>query len=252
MPGVAEAIRRLRAAGYRAIMVTNQPGIARGHFTEAELADFHECLQRDLARSGARLDGIYFCPYSNGDDAVVDKYRAASDLQKPRPGMLRRAAADMELDLSRSWMIGSSPEDIEAGKAAGCRTIFVGDLQQAPDAEPNHLAKDLSAAVDIIEQADNGMEPVARALVRSGQASEDLLTRILERLDRDQRDGMYQDFSLAKLGAGVAQVMALAAFIWGIFAALSPDSVDVAFVRLVAAVFLQLLTLTFLLAHQHS
>lgn len=123
--GAAEAVARLRGAGYLVIVVTNQSGIARGKITEAQIAAVHERLRELLRRAGTDLDAIYYCPYLDGPDAVVAQYRRDSDLRKPRPGMLLQAAREMEIDLSRSWMIGDEARDAQAGRAAGCRTILL-------------------------------------------------------------------------------------------------------------------------------
>ncbi len=133
LPGAAAAVRRLREAGYRVVVVSNQSGVARGLFSEAQLASIHARLGELLAGEGTRLDAIYYCPYLDGPDAVVERYRRTSELRKPSPGMLLQAAADLAIDLRRSWMVGDGQRDIEAGRRAGCRTVLIESGGQRPE-----------------------------------------------------------------------------------------------------------------------
>ncbi len=150
LPGAAGAVSALREAGYSIVVVTNQSGIARGYLTEQELANVHERMKQLLRAEGATLDAIYYCPYFDGPAAVVGQYRRDSDLRKPRPGMLLKAAQEHDLTLSASWMIGDSERDIEAGRAAGCRTILIGDDRANRLARAEFTAQDLAAAAAII------------------------------------------------------------------------------------------------------
>src|SRR5688500_3115772 len=113
-PDVAEGLATLRAHGFKTVIVTNQSGIGRGYFTEADYRAVHGRLVELLA-PGA-IDAVYFC---------AEHPDTASERRKPGPGMLLEAAADLSLDLSRSWMIGDRVGDIEAGRRAGCRTILL-------------------------------------------------------------------------------------------------------------------------------
>ncbi|MBI3824089.1 MAG: HAD family hydrolase [Planctomycetes bacterium] len=110
LPGAAQAVRLLRAAGFACVVVTNQSAIGRGMITEAELDVIHGEMLRQLGEAGAVLDGVYFCPH-------VDDHPE----RKPAPGLLLRAAAELQLDLAASWMIGDSLRDILAGQNAGCK-----------------------------------------------------------------------------------------------------------------------------------
>lgn len=123
LPGVEQAIKSLQAAGYKIVVVTNQSGVARGLITEAGLEKIHDELRRQLAAKEAYLDAIYYCPFH--PEGTVEEFAKESELRKPRPGMLLKAASEMDLDLARSWMVGDSPRDIEAGQRAGCRTVRV-------------------------------------------------------------------------------------------------------------------------------
>ena len=123
LPGVGEAIRRLNRAGLAVVVATNQSGLARGYFPESLLKAVHEKLRNELARAGARLDGIHVCPHL--PEAKVAAFRRDCDCRKPKPGLLLRAAADLGLDLSRSYMVGDRYQDIRCGLAAGTKTVLV-------------------------------------------------------------------------------------------------------------------------------
>ncbi|MCB9851575.1 MAG: HAD-IIIA family hydrolase [Phycisphaerales bacterium] len=150
LPGVPDAVKRLREAGFVVVIVTNQSGVARGYFTENELRIVHERLQELLAEKGAAVDAIYYCPFLPGRAAVVEEYRDDSELRKPKPGMILKAAEDMRLDVTQSWMVGDSARDVQAGNAAGCRTILLGSGATDPDARPHHTMSNFPAAADFI------------------------------------------------------------------------------------------------------
>ena len=150
----AVAIAGVRALGYRTVIVSNQAGVGRGFFTEADVRAVNARLDQLLRsiRPDAIIDAHYFCPFHR--DAVVPAYRRDSELRKPRPGMLLQAARELDLDLQKSWMIGDTSKDIEAGRAAGCRTILVrhAHLQASPDAaEPPQINPDF--VVNTVAQA---------------------------------------------------------------------------------------------------
>ena len=129
LPGVAAAVRRINASGYLAIVVTNQPVVARGEVTMEQLREIHNKMETLLGAEGAYLDGIYVCPHHphKGYEGEIAELKIDCDCRKPKPGLLLSAARDFNLDISRSWMIGDSRNDIEAGKAAGCHTALVGN-----------------------------------------------------------------------------------------------------------------------------
>jgi D-glycero-D-manno-heptose 1,7-bisphosphate phosphatase len=116
LPGVAEAIALLKKAGYAVIVVTNQRCVAKALIAIAELEEIHARMRESLARSGATLDGVYYCPHD---------YQSQCKCRKPAPGMLLEAAQELGLDLGSSWMVGDSDIDIQAGKNAGCKTARV-------------------------------------------------------------------------------------------------------------------------------
>jgi D-glycero-D-manno-heptose 1,7-bisphosphate phosphatase len=134
IPGISEAIKRINASGYLAIVVTNQPVIARGEVSWDELREIHNKLETLLGSEGAYLDGIYFCPHHphKGYEGEVPELKIECDCRKPKPGMLLTAAKDFNIDLRQSFMIGDSENDIKAGKEAGCKTVLI------DGAERNH------------------------------------------------------------------------------------------------------------------
>lgn len=127
IPGVSEAINLLHENGYLVVVITNQPVIARGEVTYQGLEMIHNKMEFLLSQKGAYLDGIYFCPHhpDRGFDGEVGALKRVCDCRKPKPGLLFKAAKELNIDLNSSWMIGDSNTDIEAGHAAQCRTGFI-------------------------------------------------------------------------------------------------------------------------------
>jgi D-glycero-D-manno-heptose 1,7-bisphosphate phosphatase len=123
IPGAAEAIRLINASGMKAVVVTNQSGVARGLFDEVVVGAVHARLQELLLMEGGTLDGIYFCPHhpTNGRG----RYLLSCDCRKPAPGLLLKAAAELNLDPACSYMVGDTLKDIEAGERAGARGVLV-------------------------------------------------------------------------------------------------------------------------------
>jgi D-glycero-D-manno-heptose 1,7-bisphosphate phosphatase len=117
IPGSINALRALGRAGWRIVVVTNQSGIARGLFGPAEYDNLTSWMHAELAPHGVTLDGVYHCPHL--PDAPLAAWHRQCECRKPAPGMLRRAARDLKIDLSASVMIGDKPSDILAGRAAG-------------------------------------------------------------------------------------------------------------------------------------
>ncbi|MDZ4776829.1 MAG: HAD family hydrolase [Alphaproteobacteria bacterium] len=118
MDGAIEAVRLVNDLGLAAVVATNQSGVGRGYFDEAAVHRFHEAMQADLARAGARIDAFYHCPYL--EDATEAAYRMPDPPdRKPNPGMLLRAMGDFNLDPARTLMIGDHERDVEAARRAG-------------------------------------------------------------------------------------------------------------------------------------
>jgi D-glycero-D-manno-heptose 1,7-bisphosphate phosphatase len=153
--GAAQALRRLAAAGFKIVVVSNQTVVARGLLDPEEMLALQGQVEQRLCAAGAApLDGFYFCPHH--PNATVPAYRCRCDCRKPAPGLLLEAAAALGIDLTRSVMIGDRPSDVLAGKRAGCRTIQVtcGRHLDAPievtggftPPDPDHLCADLDQA----------------------------------------------------------------------------------------------------------
>jgi D-glycero-D-manno-heptose 1,7-bisphosphate phosphatase len=118
-----QALRKINAAGFLTVVVTNQSGVGRGFFTEAALADIHRRMIAEFAARGVRVDAVYYCPhYDLSDDP---RYRLDCPCRKPKPEMGRRAAADLDIDLSRSYMIGDKVEDVQFGLNIGATPVLV-------------------------------------------------------------------------------------------------------------------------------
>ena len=125
--GVAEAIGIINQSGYLAIVVTNQPVIARGEVSFDDLDNIHNKMETLLGREGAYIDAIYYCPHHphSGYEGEIKELKIDCECRKPKPGMLLKAAKDYNIDLSQSWMIGDGENDIIAGNRAGCKTGFI-------------------------------------------------------------------------------------------------------------------------------
>jgi histidinol-phosphate phosphatase family protein len=147
-PGAGEGLRLLRASGYVAVVITNQPGIAQRRFRDSALRAVRAHIDRLLQPYAVALEGFYYCPHAA--DAMP-----ACACRKPAPGLLVRAAAELDLDLDRSWMVGDILNDVEAGRRAGCRTVLIdcGNETQwelTPWRAPDVVAPDLRAAARFI------------------------------------------------------------------------------------------------------
>ncbi|MCU1266888.1 MAG: histidinol-phosphate phosphatase family domain/HAD-superfamily hydrolase, subfamily [Acidobacteria bacterium] len=122
-PYAAAAVKHLNDAGWLAILITNQAGVARGYFTEEMIHTVHDQLQFDLQQGGARLDAIYYCAHHPSVGEAP--YRFDCDCRKPKPGLIMRAAKDLDVDLGQSWMVGDRYSDIELARVAGVNSAFV-------------------------------------------------------------------------------------------------------------------------------
>ena len=248
LPGSAEALRRFADAGYRLVIASNQSGIARGLFDEAALDAVHARLEELLADEGATLDGAYYCPYLDGPEATVKKYRRDSELRKPKPGMLLQAARELNIDLRRSWMIGDSPADVEAGARAGCQTVLLNldprDLDNTA-ANATHMALDLTEATGLVLK---DMEQNRHKQSAPDPASRDddvlrALEKIHDVLDRAQRPKRQDDFSFLRLLAALLQMFAIVTVLCGA-SALLDENAGMAAARFVLACFLQIASIS--------
>ena len=273
--GVAGALAEMSQMGFKLIVVSNQSAVARGIVTEQKLEEIHQRLTDLLAEQGAYLDGIYYCPFFA--DGLIKKYRKESDLRKPKPGMLLKAADEMDLDLMQSWMVGDRSIDIEAGLRAGCRTIMLQNSSavRKPEEkiiEPHYYAVNMKEAANIIKRELNN--PVRPPVIREDIAdslsdsyiqqpqdspnspqeqkshetvqTHHLLKEILEQLRKNHRDGMFDEFSTMRMLAGIVQMGVLLCFLIAIWFLMSPqDKSEAVILSLAFAAVLQLMALTF-------
>jgi D-glycero-D-manno-heptose 1,7-bisphosphate phosphatase len=149
---IGPELRRLQTMGFYLILVTNQSGIARGYFTEADLACMHTYLAEELAHWGVCINAIYYCPHHV--QGTISQFAIPCNCRKPQPGMLFRAASEYALDLTHCWFVGDILDDVEAGNRAGCRTVLV-DLgtEKTPTQVtrmPSFVARDTVHALQLI------------------------------------------------------------------------------------------------------
>ena len=125
--GVTDAVKKINSSGYLAIVVTNQPVVARGEVSFSELDRIHNKMETELGLRGAYLDAIYYCPHHphRGYDGEVTELKIECDCRKPKPGMLFKAENDFNINLNQSYMIGDGENDVKAGLDAGCKSILV-------------------------------------------------------------------------------------------------------------------------------
>lgn len=159
LPGAGAAIKRINEAGFLVVVVSNQPGIAKGRFTLSHLDAVTRKMHHELARSGARVDGVFYCLHH--PEAVRDEFRIDCPCRKPKPGLLLQGARSLDIDLKHSYLIGDGINDVEAGAAAGCRTAWLGrrrcdvcEVMAGNGAVPDYSAATLREAVDIILQGE--------------------------------------------------------------------------------------------------
>lgn len=146
LPEAIEGLKLLQTAGFQLIVVTNQSGIARGYYTEDDFLRLTEIMKADLANKGVNLSAVYYCPYL--EDADLEAYRTASELRKPEPGMLLKAAEEHCLDLSRSIMVGDKSSDMVAAERAGVTAryhVTEGDAHGASVKVPGLLEAAIAA-----------------------------------------------------------------------------------------------------------
>jgi D-sedoheptulose 7-phosphate isomerase len=158
LPGVVESVAKLTQLGFLTIVVSNQPGLAKGHFTPALLEAVTEKMKALVGRGGGKLDAVYYCPHH--PDGSVEVYRRRCDCRKPNAGLFRQAARDWGIDLTRSYTVGDGLVDVVAGQQAGTRTIFISSRKCYVCSElrdrgvsPDWVAGTLPEAVDLIQKA---------------------------------------------------------------------------------------------------
>ncbi|HEX6992660.1 MAG TPA: HAD family hydrolase [Gammaproteobacteria bacterium] len=175
-PGAERAVPRLAAAGFAIVVVSNQAGVARGMFDEAAVAAVGRALTDRLAALGVGLGGFYYCPHD--PRGAVARHRRMCGCRKPAPGLIVRAARELGVDLSASWLVGDILDDIEAGRRAGCRTILIDagnetEWRMSRARLPHHVAADLDEAARLIVALDAAAETAGatRPYAAAAQAS---------------------------------------------------------------------------------
>jgi len=268
LPGADVALRSLADAGFKLVVVTNQSGIARGTITEDQLGEIHAEVRRQLADRGAHVDEIYYCPYH--PEGSVKIYTRESEDRKPAPGMLLRAAEELDVDLSQSWMVGDTPSDVEAGRRAGCRTVRIRLKGESPATTPegsaDYVVRNVVDAARVIlresgigalprledAREDEGdtawVSPPTDARLEEMSATE-LLREIVRHLRTTSRPPCEQRFSAALLAGTVFQILAIIALVVAVvYLPGSPASYDSqvrAYLTLLTAGVLQGTALTF-------
>ena len=166
LPGAAGAVGRLNAHGIKAILVTNQSGLARGYYGEETVQAVMAEMHRQLMTAGAYLDAVYYCPHL--PEGTVPVYAIDCDCRKPKPGLILRAASEQQLDIKRSFMIGDQPCDLETARRAGCRSILVltgygrgvwSDPKKYREIHADWVAEDINDAVEWILERSEGRTP---------------------------------------------------------------------------------------------
>jgi D,D-heptose 1,7-bisphosphate phosphatase len=161
LPGVSRAVKMINELDYLAIIISNQPGVAKGKFTLQLLEATKEKMHHDLAEEGARVDDVYYCLHH--PQASLESYRKICECRKPNPGLLIKAAEHWDLDLKESYFIGDGITDVVAGQRAGCKTFLVNsrkcylcDEMARQQVQPDFIGKDLADAVGAIYRLENG------------------------------------------------------------------------------------------------
>lgn len=159
LPDVGKAINKLHNLGFKVIIVSNQPGIAKKHFTMKTFEEIRNKMKKELLKTDSYVDAEYYCFHH--PEAKLKEYKKNCDCRKPKPGMLLKAAKEHDIDLKNSWMIGDGLTDIQAGTIAGCKTILIGrmkcDLCRIMDdmgVKPLHITPNLYKASLIIEKEE--------------------------------------------------------------------------------------------------
>ena len=221
--GAARAVARARRLGFLVVTVSNQGGVGKGLMSEKDVEAVDDRLQLMLLAEdpAAVIDRREFCP--DHPDATIDRYRRDGGRRKPAPGMILDASEVLGIDPSRSWMVGDTPRDIEAGKQAGCRTVLLRDARlpnPSPEAskpssvEPDYVASSLDDAMDFIEMhAGQSTEaPPTDSTLQRIEGQLDRLTAEVRRLG-EPAGGLNAGLLLAGVLQGLTLIAALAAVV---------------------------------------
>jgi D-glycero-D-manno-heptose 1,7-bisphosphate phosphatase len=155
LPGVHEAVRLFNQSGFFVVVASNQRCVAKGLITTDELDSLHARMRREFEAAGARLDAIYYCPH---------EFEPRCSCRKPQPGMLLDAAQEHGIDLTKSWMIGDSGHDVEAGRAARCRTVRLTVGDESVVGDPDVVASSLLDASRKILLIEATLQPLISML----------------------------------------------------------------------------------------
>jgi D-glycero-D-manno-heptose 1,7-bisphosphate phosphatase len=260
--GVGPALEALHRAGYRLVVVSNQGGVARGVFGEADVDAVNERIARlveDATGVAGVIERFYYCPHH--PEGTVEAYRREHAWRKPQPGMLLQAAIDLDLDLERCWMIGDQPRDVLAGQAAGCRTVLLGQPDGATAAEPTARAVTIADAVRIVLGCDDdsphprtpspgpaSIEPDSHG--RGGPRDDEELADRLHRAIVDLTDELRSErlrraeFTMLRMTAVLCQLLVLLLALLGLLQLQSFET----FARwMVGAILMQLVTVSLLM-----
>ncbi len=157
----AEMLQEFKRKNFLLIIISNQSGVARGFFSEADVNKMHDVIQQKLSAFNVQLDAFYYCPHLV--EGTIKEYAIDCSCRKPKPGLIFKAAKDFDINLNNSWMIGDILNDVEAGNAAGCKTILItngNETEWILNAQrmPDYEAKDLKHATQIVLK--HGLEKV--------------------------------------------------------------------------------------------
>lgn len=162
-PDLIKGLKTLQENGFKLVIITNQAGVALGYFPENRLLTIKSKIEGLVEEEGIRFSGFYYCPHH--PNAVVPRYKKACTCRKPQPGLILRAAQELKIDLSRSWMVGDILNDVEAGNRAGCRTVLIDnghekDWEVSEKRVPDLLARNINEAAELILIADRLLLPM--------------------------------------------------------------------------------------------
>jgi D-glycero-D-manno-heptose 1,7-bisphosphate phosphatase len=173
-PYAGESVRRIKQLGFRAILISNQPGVAKRQLTYSEFQKMNGMVRAELASRGGGLDAEYYCLHH--PDALLKKYRADCDCRKPKPGLLLRAAKENDIDMGSSFFVGDALDDVKAGKAAGCKTILLGHvttfltrMMEEEGARPDYMLPSLKKVPDLLAGLDQRAREEAGPRGRTGR-----------------------------------------------------------------------------------
>jgi D,D-heptose 1,7-bisphosphate phosphatase len=165
LPGVGEAVKNINEMGFLAIVISNQPGIAKGKFGRVLLDLVTDKMHQELNSQGAKLDGVYYCLHH--PDAIIEEYRVDCNCRKPKPGMLEQAAREWDIDLSTSYFVGDGITDMIAGRAVGTTSLYVGSRKEyildefyRKGIEPDYVVGSLLEATRVIRKTESGEQGV--------------------------------------------------------------------------------------------